>query len=44
MLQQSRGYRATIVSGLPTYLDGEPTGELPGRLVRGATQGPRPLQ
>jgi N-acyl-D-aspartate/D-glutamate deacylase len=40
LLQESRGYRATIVSGVPTYLDGEHTGELPGRLLRGAKRAP----
>ena len=36
LLQKARGYRHTIVSGIETYRDGEPTGALPGRLVRGA--------
>ena len=40
LIQRSYGYRATIVSGEVTYQDGEPTGALPGRLVRGAR--PRP--
>ena len=35
LLQGARGYRATIVAGEVTYRDGEPTGALPGRLVRG---------
>ena len=35
LLQKARGYRATIVSGVVTYRDGEATGALPGRLVRG---------
>ncbi len=35
LLQGARGYRATIVSGAITYQDGEATGALPGRLVRG---------
>jgi N-acyl-D-aspartate/D-glutamate deacylase len=35
LLQGSRGYRATIVDGQVTYRDGEHTGALPGRLVRG---------
>jgi N-acyl-D-aspartate/D-glutamate deacylase len=35
LLQGARGYRATVVSGVITYVDGEPTGALPGRLVRG---------
>jgi N-acyl-D-aspartate/D-glutamate deacylase len=30
------GYRHTFVNGVETYADGIPTGELPGRLVRGA--------
>ena len=34
--QRARGYAATIVAGQVTYRDGEPTGALPGRLVRGA--------
>ena len=35
LLQRSKGYTATIVSGTPVYLDGQATGALPGRLVRG---------
>ena len=35
LLQKARGYRATIVSGVITYRDGEATGALPGKLVRG---------
>jgi N-acyl-D-aspartate/D-glutamate deacylase len=35
LLQRSQGYRATIVHGQVTYRDGEHTGALPGRLVRG---------
>jgi len=35
LLQGARGYRATVVAGTITYRDGEPTGALPGRLVRG---------
>ena len=38
--QRSSGYAATIVAGEVTYREGEPTGALPGRLVRGAQQGP----
>ena len=41
LLQRSRGYRATIVGGDVTYRDGEPTGALPGRLVRGGAPGAR---
>ncbi len=36
LIQKARGYDATIVSGQVTLLDGEHTGALPGRLVRGA--------
>nr|MBF0683641.1 amidohydrolase family protein [Pseudomonas sp.] len=35
LLQGATGYVATIVSGKVVYRDGEHTGELPGRLVRG---------
>ena len=35
LLQRAKGYVATIVSGDVTYRDGEATGALPGRLVRG---------
>lgn len=38
--QRSAGYVATIVSGQVTYREGEPTGALPGRLVRGARTAP----
>ena len=34
--QKAEGYRATVVNGQVTYRDGEFTGALPGRLVRGA--------
>jgi N-acyl-D-amino-acid deacylase len=37
LLQRPRGYRWTVKSGVPTFERGEWTGELPGRLVRGAT-------
>ena len=40
LLQRVDGYRTTIVSGQVTYRDGEPTGALPGRLVRGAQPEP----
>ena len=36
LMQRARGYSATLVSGTITYRDGEPTGALPGRLIRGA--------
>ena len=35
MQQLADGYVATIVSGQVTYRNGEHTGALPGRLVRG---------
>ena len=38
LVQRIEGYAATIVSGVPVYRNGEATGELPGRLVRGAKQ------
>ena len=41
VLQRATGYRHTVVAGVETYADGEPTGELPGRLVRGAQPAPR---
>ena len=47
LLQGARGYRGTMVAGVLTYRDGEPTGALPGRLVRGgrdATPAPPPRQ
>mgnify|MGYP003544011912 CR=1 FL=1 len=34
-LQGAQGYEATIVSGRVVYRNGEATGDLPGRLVRG---------
>jgi N-acyl-D-aspartate/D-glutamate deacylase len=36
LVQRAHGYEATIVSGALTFRDGESTGALPGRLVRGA--------
>jgi N-acyl-D-aspartate/D-glutamate deacylase len=38
LIQRARGYTATIVSGEVTFEEGEHTGALAGRLVRG----PRP--
>jgi len=34
LIQHVDGYKATLVAGRVTYVDGEPTGERPGRLVR----------
>ncbi len=36
LMQYADGYDATIVSGQVIYRAGQPTGALPGRLVRGA--------
>ena len=35
LMQGARGYRCTVVGGRVTYRDGQPTGALPGKLVRG---------
>ena len=35
LLQKAEGYEVTIVSGAVTYRNGQATGALPGRLVRG---------
>jgi N-acyl-D-aspartate/D-glutamate deacylase len=35
LLQAAHGYVATVLSGAITYRNGEPTGALPGRLLRG---------
>jgi len=40
LLQRASGYAATLVSGVPIYRDGEPSGALPGRLVRGPQRAP----
>jgi N-acyl-D-amino-acid deacylase len=40
--QKAVGFRATFVAGRLTLLDGEPTGELPGRLLRGPLAERRP--
>jgi N-acyl-D-aspartate/D-glutamate deacylase len=36
LVQRADGYRATLVAGEVVMRDGEPTGALPGKLVRGA--------
>lgn len=43
MRQTAEGYVATLVSGVVTYRNGEATGALPGRLVRGPQAQPLPL-
>jgi N-acyl-D-aspartate/D-glutamate deacylase len=40
LIQRASGYIATIVAGEVTYRDGEPTGALPGRVLRGAKDAP----
>jgi N-acyl-D-aspartate/D-glutamate deacylase len=40
LLQRADGYVATMVSGAITYRDGEETGALPGKLVRGPQKAP----
>ena len=40
LIQKASGYIATIVAGQVTYRGGEPTGALPGRLLRGAKNAP----
>jgi N-acyl-D-aspartate/D-glutamate deacylase len=40
LIQRADGYTATILAGEITYRDGESTGALPGRLIRGARPAP----
>jgi len=40
LLQGATGYVATLVSGVVTYREGQATGALPGRLVRGQQAAP----
>jgi len=35
LVQGAKGYKATIKSGIPIFIEGESTSELPGKLVRG---------
>jgi N-acyl-D-aspartate/D-glutamate deacylase len=39
LIQRTSGYKMTIQSGQPIYEDAEPTGALPGKLLRGAQPG-----
>jgi len=41
LVQRASGYEATLVAGRVAFREGEPTGELRGRLVRGARPAPR---
>lgn len=43
LTQTASGYAATIVSGVVTARDDQPTGALPGRLVRGRRMFPSPV-
>ncbi|MBG52091.1 MAG: hypothetical protein CML99_06690 [Rhodobiaceae bacterium] len=43
LLQKAEGYKATIVSGKVVLRDGEFTGELPGKLLRGPKAAPTAL-
>ena len=43
LIQKASGYVATIVAGAITYRDGDPTGALPGRLLRGGQAAPMAL-
>ncbi len=40
LVQRSQGYRATIKAGEVTFENGEATGALPGRLIRGGRRAP----
>ncbi|MDJ0868037.1 MAG: amidohydrolase family protein [Myxococcota bacterium] len=42
LIQKVDGYRYTICSGEVIYEEGEPTGALPGKLVRGPQASPQP--
>jgi N-acyl-D-aspartate/D-glutamate deacylase len=43
LMQHAEGYVATIKSGQVIYREGEPTGALPGKLVRGRQSAPRAM-
>jgi N-acyl-D-amino-acid deacylase len=40
LIQRTKGFDATIVSGQIVYRNGKATGALPGRLVRGVQTAP----
>jgi N-acyl-D-aspartate/D-glutamate deacylase len=42
LIQEARGYTATILNGIPTYREGVATDALPGGLVRGQQKMPQP--
>ena len=43
LIQKASGYRTTVVSGVVTFEDGEATGEMPGKLIRGPQAAPAAL-
>ena len=43
LIQRAQGYVATIVDGLVTFENGEATGEMPGKLIRGPQHAPMAL-
>ena len=43
LMQRANGYEATIVSGTITQRNGQPTGELPGKMVLGKQAAPTRL-
>lgn len=40
LIQRATGYHATVMRGRVTFENGEPTGALPGRLIRGRQRAP----
>ncbi|MNO09169.1 hypothetical protein D3C81_2321730 [compost metagenome] len=36
LVQRADGYTATLVNGVPIFEQGQATGDLPGKLLRGA--------
>jgi len=42
LIQRADGYKYTVVSGEVIYQNGEATGAMPGKLIRGPQPGPRP--
>ncbi|HEX5376978.1 MAG TPA: amidohydrolase family protein, partial [Phenylobacterium sp.] len=43
LIQRADGYRATVVSGVVTFENGEATGDMPGKLIRGPQAAPARL-
>jgi N-acyl-D-aspartate/D-glutamate deacylase len=42
LIQRADGFKFTILSGEVTFQDGIPTEAMPGKLIGGPQQGPRP--